>query len=457
MLERIWDEFLTIIEEEVGTRVVETWFKAVSLHQWDALKKEITVCAPNAFVRDWIHNKYKDCICLHLKRLLNVDELRLHFTDTKKNVKKESTSFVPAQIVSEEKKEKRQQNALSVMQQRGYTNRSYCFSTFVVGPANSFAYAAAKAVTEQPGVLYNPLFIYGDSGLGKTHLLHAIGNQIRNQSKASVLYQTADRFVSEFINAIRFNKIHRFQQKYKSVDVLLVDDIQFISNKDQTQEAFFHIFNTLYDARKQIVFTSDTYPQNINGLANRLQSRLACGLITDIRIPTIEEKVVILKKKAELSNETLTDEVAYFISSQNVPNIRELEGALIRVMAFAALTRQPISLDLVKKVLLHVANPQPKAASFEQVARCVSRYYSYSLEQLLSRNRNKQLSFARQVAMFLMKQVMNKSARDIGQFLGGRDHTTVLHAIHKIEHCVIVNAQLKETIHKIERELGKTT
>jgi chromosomal replication initiator protein len=333
-------------------------------------------------------------------------------------------------------------------------NQSYTFDNFVVGPSNSLAHAAAFAVTESPGILYNPLFMYGDSGLGKTHLLHAIGNKIKQSNpQVRVLYQTADRFVTEFINAIRFNKIHKFQAKYQKIDVLLIDDIQFISNKEQTQEAFFHIFNTLYDARKQIVFSSDVYPKDIKGLAERLRSRLACGLVTDVRAPRLETKIAILKRKAQLNTVVVNDEVLHFIASLVNSNIRELEGALIRVVAFASLTQNPISLELAQKVLMRVREQEMVKVNFMSIVKTVQKYYTYDFTALRSKARNKNLSFVRQLTMFLMKKMTNRSLREIGSYIGGRDHSTVVHAVSKIEQYIQNNPAFSEKLHKIENDI----
>lgn len=461
MLVRVWEEFLVIAREEAGSRVVETWFKAVSLHQWDAQANTAYLHAPNQFVKDWIKNNYVPLLQVHLGRLLHVECPKIVFLDTlqqtpQQEKNSEGTSkelFLPAKSV--------EQTRTSLMRvpskNQSHINSNYVFNNFVVGPNNSLAYAAAQAVTERPGKLYNPLFVYGESGLGKTHLLHAIGNQVRMQNKkATVLYQTADRFVNEFISAIRFDKIHKFQEKYKDVDVLLIDDIQFMSNKEHTQEAFFHIFNALYDAHKQLVFSSDTFPQNIQGVAERLRSRLAWGLVTDIHMPSLETKVAILKKKAELSNSLVGDEVALFIASRVISNIRELEGALVRVMAFASLTKQSVTLELARKVLLRTSSTEesaPRIVDFDRIMYQVQKQYGYGLVDIQSKSRNKNLAFVRQVAMFLMKKLTDKSLRDIGLYLGGRDHSTVMHAIAKIEQQASNEAGFMETIKRIEDEI----
>jgi chromosomal replication initiator protein len=441
----IWEQFLTIVKEEHGSRVVETWFKAVAFNRWDALHKMVYLQAPNVFVKDWIQRNYSVMIQNHLGRLLNVDSLSLTIVDgtpAKQEVVSSSDMIVPAVSLPTVRKDKNE------------TLRTYSFDTFVVGPSNSLAYAAAHAITEQPGQLYNPLFIYGGCGLGKTHLLHSIGNGIKARNKSSVvLYQTTDRFVNEFINAIRFNKVHTFQAKYKHVDVLLIDDVQFISHKEQTQEIFFHIFNILYESHKQIVFSSDTVPQDIQGLAERLRSRMAWGLVADIQQPSLETKIVIIKRKAEMSNELIGDDVAHFIASCTVANIRELEGALIRVMAFAALTKQPITLELAKRVLARFVDAAINTnGDFGAVIKSVNKHYRYTLDDLRSKNRNQELTFARQVAMFLMKKVTNKSLRDIGDYLGGRDHSTVMHAIAKIEQHMQDNGDFAGQVKKMEQD-----
>lgn len=462
MVTDIWVEFLKIVKEEAGSRVVETWFKAVCLQRWDPHQKIVHLQAPNSFVQDWIKSNYLSLIELHLKRLLSVDQLRVVFVGAQPAIEPElnaaPSASMPLAAATIDHSEQKIVPAQAVHKKRINGYRSYSFDSFVVGPNNSLAYAAAQAVSEKPGMIYNPLFIYGGSGLGKTHLLHAIGNHLRAQDKKLlVLYQTADRFVNEFIHAIRFDKVHQFQSKYKSVDVLLIDDIQFISNKEQTQEAFFHIFNTLHDAEKQIVFSSDAFPHDISGIADRLKYRLSWGLVVDMHVPTLETKIAILKKKAEHNGEVLSDEVAHFIASRVVSNVRELEGSLIRVMAFAALTKQPISMELAQKVLARTHESMPHVqVGLERVVKSVNKYYPYNLDDLRSKNRSKELSFARQITMFMMKKVTDKSLRDIGIFLGGRDHSTVMHALDKVQLHAQENPEFGVQLKKIEEDILKS-
>jgi len=450
-----WEDFLDIVRQEEGSRVVETWFKAVLLSSWDPFEKKVALQAPNAFVRNWLVSNYIGLIQKHLSRLLNVTELKVQILIGSES--SDAAAKSKALVVSPLPVAPRGAQVPMTAQRRSYSlNQHYRFDTFVVGPNNSLAYAAAKAVAEKEGGVYNPFFIYGGSGLGKTHLLHAIGNAIKERyPTAGVLYQTADRFVSEFISAIRFDKVHKFKAKYRNVDVLLVDDIQFISNKDQTQEAFFHIFNSLYESDKQIVFSSDTFPQDLSGIAERLRSRMAWGLVADIHMPPLETKIAILKRKAHANNEVLADDVAHFIADTVVSNIRELEGALIRVIAFAALTKQPITLELAHKVLLRPSDDRSQPIDFEKIVTSLRRHYAYTLEDLRSKKRNKDIAQVRHLAIYLMKKYTHKSLRDIGFFLGGRNHSTVMHAYQKVQKALAHDEQLMKKMRLIEQELQR--
>lgn len=443
MLSTIWEQFLSIVREEAGSRVVETWLKAVSLYDWNALDKKVHILAPNTFVKEWIKANYSEVFNVHLRRLLNVDQLTLVFIDNAQSSDVVSASapkmIIPAQradLVKEKNSGKK--NFLTKYNGAKYRhslNKNYKFETFVKGPNNQMAYAAAVAITKRLGKLYNPLFIYGPSGLGKTHLLHAIANELlHSDSDINILYQPADRFVTEFINAIRFDKMPAFQEKYKSIDVFLVDDIQSICNKEQTQEAFFHIFNAMYDAHKQIVFSSDCYPAAMEGLAERLRSRLAWGLVADVQTPSVETKIAIIKQKGDLHGQVITDEVAEFIAEQVTTNIRELEGMLIRVTAYASISKQPITLELAKKIMV-ISDKKAEAAGidFDGIIKHVSKHYSYTLSDLRSKNRSKQLSCVRQIAMYFMKKFTNKSLQEIAAYLHRQDHSTVIHAFKQIE------------------------
>jgi len=461
VIDTIWQEFLSIVAQEAGTHVVHTWLNAVTLKQWDALENVIYLQAPNSFVREWIKTNYLPLFHTHLCRLLNVDSLRVQFTDqlavdlpsaAKTIIPAVSLAHSPAintriDIIPSAKKQ-------TAVRQKNFLNKNYSFQNFVVGPSNQLAYAAALAVTEKPGKLYNPLFIYGGSGLGKTHLLHAIGNEIQTHHKRSeVLYVTADHFVNEFINAIRFDKVTQFKERYYALDILLIDDVQFISNKEQTQEAFFHIFNALYQAHKQIVFSSDSDPANINGLAERLRSRFEWGLVSDIQMPALETKVAILKRKAELAQQQIDDEVLYYIASRVISNIRELEGALIRITAYAQLVNLPITLELAKKLFQKHREVRESVLDFQTVISCLHRKYRYNVTDLRSQHRSKDVSQVRQLAMYLMKKLTNKSLQEIGHYLGRKDHTTVMHALQKVQRGIATDPAFAAQVQEIEQEL----
>lgn len=494
-IELIWQEFLKIVRAEEGSRVVETWFKAVKLTRWDALERVVYLEAPNLFVKRWISSHYAELCRQHLGRLLSEEKLSVVICepqlekmyeplevlkrDLSANYHAESTELVHVAeqgknflnqapqvetfhaarrlMVSEtavaaSKKPlvvRKRSERLEVDLQEQYR-----FDTFVVGPSNALAFSAAQAAAENTGKLYNPLFVYGGSGLGKTHLLHAIGNYVRSHDRHKVvLYQPADRFITDFVAAIRQNKVYEFEARYHNIDVLLVDDVQFISKKEQTQEAFFRVFNQLHQKQRQLVFTSDSMPCDIKGLAERMRSRLEGGLITDIQMPLLETKIAILHKKAEANNYVLDDDVAYFIGACECSSIRELEGMLIRVIAYASLTKQPVSVGLARKALAHTREPKKEGVGLPLIARFVGKYFSYSIQDLRSSKRNKDLAQARHVAMFFMKKLTDASLREIGLFFERKDHTTVLSALEKIERQQRRDRVFAQELRKLEQDL----
>ena len=477
-MQLIWDEFLKIMKQEAGSQVVETWFKAVSLDKWNAEKKTVTLKTPNMFVQNWIQNHYTNLIKTHLSRMLHSQEINIDLTCDIK----QKTSFYPhkknimpaeALLNKNENNFNKQQNSRNlptVIQNKtttlqkiknriGNINEEYTFDGFVVGPNNSLAHAASYAISQNLGTVYNPLFIYGGTGLGKTHLLHAIGNEVRKGNpKANIFYETSDKFINDFINSIRFDRTNQFRQKYQKLDLFLLDDIQFFSNKEQTQEMFFHIFNTLYEQKKQIIFSSDTFPQEITGLQSRLKSRLECGLVADIQMPDLETKMAILRKKAKLNNINLNDEVAEFIASRVLSSIRELEGALIRVGAFASLTNQKLTIELARKVLINLKeNGNGKNGKEEiqlnKVLKILAKNYSVSISDLKSHKRQKDIATTRQIAFYLMKKITFFSLKTIGEYIGGRDHSTVIHAITKVEKQLKTDEHLTKKLKLLEEEV----
>lgn len=455
MITNVWEEFLEIVRQEVGSRVVETWFRAVQLQSWDVVEKTAYLQAPNVFVRNWLVSNYTKIIQTNLARLLHADEIKIRILLENKELEESSKPKMSLiTTLAKIEKEPAPIALVNYSKNNGYLNKQYQFDNFVVGSSNSLAYAAAQAVSDRPGFAYNPLFIYGQSGLGKTHLMHAIGNDIKQKNpKSVVLYQAADRFVNEFINAIRFDKIHKFKQKYQNIDVLLIDDVQFISNKDQTQEAFFHIFNALYESHKQIIFSSDVVPQSMHGITERLRSRMGWGLVVDIHAPKLETKIAILKRKAYANNELLPDDVAEYIAEAVEHNIRDLEGALVRVIAFGALTKQPISLAIAQKVLQRPAPIHKQAIDFNKIFEVMKKHFACKLSCLQSKTRNKDVVRSRQIAMFLMKKYTDKSLREIGSSLGGRDHSTVMHAYTKIEQKIERDATFAQKMKMIEQDI----
>jgi chromosomal replication initiator protein len=476
----IWEEFLKIIKEEAGSQVVETWFKTVALEKWDPTNRAIYLLVPNQFVSKWLQDHYTGLIKTHLGRLLNTDQMTLFFTCNNQTIEIKR-NIIPASVLQEKNQSLHKliqpQNSepqnktnntntslvttkpelpAQIYETKKYNNlnENYTFESFIVGPSNSLAHAAGWAICQNIGKVYNPLFIYGGTGLGKTHLLHAIGNQVkRNNPSCIIRYETSDRFTNEFINSIRHDKIQYFRNKYQKIDLLLLDDIQFLSNKEQTQEMFFHIFNMLYEQEKQIILSSDTFPKDIGGLQNRLKSRLEWGLVVDIQIPDLETKIAILKKKAETNLIDLPDNVAQFIASRITSNIRELEGGLTRVGAFATLTNQPLSLELAKKVLLNFNEKKKEGIMLEHVLKVVAKHYSISIGDLKSKKRQKDISMVRQVAFYMMKKLTFCSLQVIGEFIGKRDHSTVLHAITKIESLLDSDKAFAQKISAIEQEI----
>ena len=334
-------------------------------------------------------------------------------------------------------------------------NPKYLFETFVVGSSNQFAHAAARAVAESPAHSYNPLFLYGGVGLGKTHLLHAIGHQILcRRPELKVLYFTAEQFVNQLINSLRFKSMHAFRERYRSIDVLLVDDIQFLANKERTQEEFFHTFNTLYTSQRQIILSSDSSPRNIPAIEERLRSRFEWGLIADIQAPDLETKVAILRRKADQDGVVLPDDVALFIAYQVKSNVRELEGMLNRVVAFSSLTAKPLSLELAKETLKDILPEEGRRATAADIIKFVARHYGLKVSEIKSKSNSKQIAFPRQVAMFLCKELTELSYPEIGRQFNDKHHSTVMYSVDKILKLRATDAELERTLDGMTRHLA---
>jgi len=419
----IWDEVLSRIENKVNRYSYFTWFRQTSFVADQGSK--ITVRVADPLVSDWLTKHYAGVINEALQEVGRAGTA-LEFLEEKPAAERIGELVVPRddQGVSTE---------TAAVDFAGLSPR-YSFETFIVGSSNQFAHAACRAVAEAPSRSYNPLFLYGGVGLGKTHLMHAIGQYVLAHSPGLKLtYISAERFMNEVINAIRYDRILEFRERYRGVDVLLVDDIQFIVGKERTQTEFFHTFNALHDAQKQIVLSSDCPPHQISELEERLRSRFEWGLIADLQPPDLETKIAILKRKAEGEGVSLPDDVALYIAGRIKSNIRELEGSLIRLLAYASLTGKEISMALAQEVLRDVLRSDERAVTIDMIQKFVADYYQLKLAELKSRNNSKSIAMPRQVAMYLCKSLTSASLPEIGKSFGGKHHSTVIHSIRKVE------------------------
>jgi chromosomal replication initiator protein len=410
----LWDEVLAKVEAKVNRHSFATWFRPTTFHALHG--SSLLVQVPNPQFKDWLARNYHGIIAESLHDLGRAEVQVVFECEAAAASAPDAGSDREAVAVS---------TAL---------NPKYTFESFVVGSSNQFAHAAARAVAEIPSKSYNPLFLYGGVGLGKTHLMHAIGHYIQARNRhLNLVYISSDRFINEMINAIRFDRLPAFRQKYRAVDVLLVDDIQFIAGKDRTQEEFFHIFNALHDAQKQIVISSDCPPRQIPTLEERLHSRFEWGLIADIQAPDIETKVAILRKKAEAERVEIPENVALFIASKVRTNIRELEGSLIRLIAYASLTGRDIDLTLAQEILRDLLHTEDKPITIEMIQKFVADQFGVKITELKAKNNSKTVAEPRQIAMYLIKTLTAASLPEIGKAFGGKHHSTVIHSVRKID------------------------
>jgi chromosomal replication initiator protein len=406
----LWEQILTRVETKVNRHSFYTWFKPTTFIATDG--RQISVRVPNPLFKDWLTKHYSGVIAEAMGEVQTAS-LDVNFiTDA-------HGESMPVAVAADEVASAETESTLVVEPGSAGLNPRYTFDTFIVGSSNQFAHAACRAVAEAPSRSYNPLFIYGGVGLGKTHLMHAVGQYVlRHDRNLKLTYISSERFMNEMINAVRYDRVIDFRERYRSVDVLLVDDIQFLAGKEGTQTEFFHTFNALYDSQKQIVLSSDCPPHEIPALEERLRSRFEWGLIADIQSPDLETKIAILKKKAEAEAVPLPDNVSIYIASKIKSNIRELEGSLIRLIAYASLTGQELSLSLAQEVLKNIVDHDD--------------YYNLKLVDLKSRNNSKSVAKPRQIAMFLCKSLTNASLPEIGRSFGGKHHSTVIHSIRKV-------------------------
>ncbi|HBY85228.1 MAG TPA: chromosomal replication initiator protein DnaA, partial [Colwellia sp.] len=434
-----WQRCLSVLQEELPAQQFSMWIRPLQCVINDNV---MTLYAPNRFVLDWVRDKYVN----RINELLTLNEssnpLLLRFdvgskpiidnTVTSNSVAKNITGneSLFAKTASTAKIAEPESN----IPKKTNVRLNYTFDNFVEGKSNQLARAAASQVADNPGTAYNPLFIYGGTGLGKTHLLHAVGNGILlNKPNAKIAYMHSERFVQDMVRALQNNAMEKFKQYYRSVDALLIDDIQFFAGKERTQEEFFHTFNALLEGNQQVILTSDRYPKEINGVDDRLKSRFGWGLTLAIEPPELETRVAILKRKAQESQINLADEVAFFIAKRLRSNVRELEGALNRVIANANFTGRAITIDFVREALRDLLALQDKLVTIDNIQRTVAEYYKIKIADLLSKRRNRSVARPRQIAMALSKELTNHSLPEIGDAFGGRDHTTVLHACRKVK------------------------
>ncbi|WP_413483696.1 chromosomal replication initiator protein DnaA [Morganella psychrotolerans] len=456
----LWQQCLARLQDELPATEFSMWIRPLQAELND---DTLALYAPNRFVLDWVREKYINNINALLSDFCGNDIPLLRFEVGNKPV--------TAAPQSQETQERRIPASRTMKQPsrdtrpalrpswddsgtqpdvayRSNVNPKHTFDSFVEGKSNQLARAAARQVADNPGGAYNPLFLYGGTGLGKTHLLHAVGNSImENKANAKVVYMHSERFVQDMVKALQNNAIEEFKRYYRSVDALLIDDIQFFANKERSQEEFFHTFNALLEGNQQIILTSDRYPKEINGVEDRLKSRFGWGLTVAIEPPELETRVAILMKKADENNIQLPDEVAFFIAKRLRSNVRELEGALNRVIANANFTGRAITIDFVREALRDLLALQEKLVTIDNIQKTVAEYYKIKIADLLSKRRSRSVARPRQMAMALAKELTNHSLPEIGDAFGGRDHTTVLHACRKIE-------QLREESHDIKEDFS---
>lgn len=444
----LWQIVLTDIEPQISKANFITWFK----NTYITSKREgiVSVAVPNAFSKEWLENKYNKYIMKSLRDTINdirgvnyvIENRKPNIMLAQQNIKIQDTEIEKTQMRFEELQIDRETNL----------NPRYTFENFVVGPSNELAHAAAVSVSKNPGTLYNPLFIYGGVGLGKTHLLQAVGNTVKKINK-NILYLSSERFTSEFINAIKNQNMESFKNKYHSKDVLIIDDIQFIAGKEQTQEAFFHTFNTLYEQNKQIIISSDRTPGSIPTLEERLRSRFEGGMLVDIGSPNYETRIAILKTKIQNKNVSLSDEVIDYIANNIQKNVRELEGALNLVVASSQLHNNEVTLGNAKKILAHITNKPKKPTSYKKIFKVVSDFYEIEEKDLIGKNRKKEVVLPRQIAMYIMRKELESSYPYIGEKFGGKDHTTVMYACEKIKNALTNNNTLEQELGLIKQQI----
>ena len=431
-----WDQIKLSLAEKISTEAFQNWFADTRLQQADG--DRISVLVPNEATKDWMEREYAESVHAAI-RDLKLPIRQVSYEISSSAVTSNShTDFSPAVTDS------LFQSPVSQL------NPKFTFDNFVVGSCNQFAHAAAKAVATMPSRSYNPLFIYGGVGMGKTHLIHAIGRSlVQNFGGMRIVYTTSERFMNQMINCIKLDRMPQFHQHFRSADVLLIDDVHILGGKERTQDEFFHTFNELYDHQKQIVISSDSSPKNIPGLVERLRSRFEWGLMVDVQPPDLETKMAILDKKAELEGIKLPEDVRIFLATKTKSNVRELEGALIRLIAYSSVSGGTINLAMAQQILKHLVHGPERRVTVEAVIRAVAERFSLQPSQIKQKTNEHRISYPRQIAMYLMKELTDASLPEIGRAFGGKHHTTVLHSVKKIEQLRLKDADLNRTIHSL--------
>ncbi len=446
-MKKIWEDALAKIEGVLSPQTFKSWIRPIKFI--DSSGSSFILEVPNEFHKNEVKTRYISLIKEVVAGLTNDSlDVELNVTDTPDESFIDQFSEDPPNSVASHK-EKPKTSGFSTS-----LNARYTFNTFVCGTSNEFAYAASQAVAETPASRYNPLFIYGGTGLGKTHLMVAIGNQILSENPdANICYYTSETFMNEMINCIRHKKMEEFRSKFRKTDLLLIDDIQFMAGREATEVEFFHTFNALYESHKQIVITSDKFPKDIPGLEERLRSRFEWGLIADIQPPDVETKVAILKKKAELNKIDLPDDVALLIGSSNASNVREIEGMLIRIGAYASLTKNKINLAMAKDILKDIIVDKSREISIESIQKHVADHFKLKVADLKSEKRYKNFVIPRQIAIYLSRELTKASFPEIGEKFGGKDHSTVIYAVKKIRTVMDDKPDILDSYEVIKRKL----
>jgi chromosomal replication initiator protein len=447
-MEKIWLEAQANLKKVLTDQTYTTWIDPLKF--LGATDDTIVLEVPSSFFQKWVTDKYLSMIKEAISAVNPKSyQIEFHIGDPRPETPAETKPEAEQKPAKEKEKDK-DKKADFVPN----LNPKYTFESFVCGASNQFAYAASQAVANKPATNYNPLFIYGGVGLGKTHLVNAIGNQILAKNhKAKICYYSSEKFMNEMINCLRYKKMDEFRNKFRKMDLLLIDDIQFMAGKEATQEEFFHTFNALYESHKQIVVTSDKFPKDIPGLEERLRSRFEWGLIADIQPPDIETKIAILKKKSDLHGVNLPDDVALFLAAGATSNIRELEGMLIRLEAFASLTGNEITLTMAREVMKDIIVEKTKEISVEMIQKTVAEHFRIKVSELKSDKRIKTLVVPRQIAIYICRELTKASFPEIGDKFGGKDHSTIIHSVRKIEKQLASDPDLKATVEDIKKKL----